>query len=52
MHRFVNVQQSSGQYFVDTDGNRVLDLNNPNVLGYNHQVYVNERMTDSYDRFL
>lgn len=52
VHRFVNLQQSSGDYFVDVDGNRVLDLNNPNALGYNHAAFVNERMTDAYDRFL
>ena len=68
MQRFVNQKKSKGNYFVDVDGNIILDLhqNYANLpLGYNHEVYVNvcrshiinyiciqARHTDLYDRFV
>lgn len=53
--RFVNVKKSKGNFFVDLDGNVVLDLNcnmNSLPLGYNHDALINARDTDLYDRFL
>ena len=56
MQRFVNFKKSKGNYFVDTDGNTVLDMNAAQsglVLGYNNDDLVNARMgTDLYDRFV
>jgi 4-aminobutyrate aminotransferase-like enzyme len=48
----VNLKQSKGNYFRDTDGNVVLDFCCPIALGYNHDALVSQRMTESYDRFL
>jgi len=48
----VNLKQSKGNYFMDTDGNIVLDLNCSLALGYNHDSLINQRTTDKYDRFL
>ena len=53
--RYINFKQSKGNYFVDVDGNTVLDLNASaagQVLGYNHDDLVNARSTDLYDRFV
>jgi len=50
--RFVNFKKSKGNYFVDTDGNVVLDFANPIALGYNHDQLINARDSDLYDRFL
>jgi 4-aminobutyrate aminotransferase/(S)-3-amino-2-methylpropionate transaminase len=55
MQRFVNLKKSKGNFFVDIDGNRILDLhcNFSSVpLGYNHDALVNARTSDLYDRFL
>ena len=46
------MKQSKGNFFKDTDGNVVLDLNCPLPLGYNHDVLINARDSDVYDRFL
>ena len=43
---------SKGNYFTDTDGNQVLDLNCVQPLGYNHDAMINARDSDIYDRFL
>jgi len=48
----LNLKQSKGNFFKDTDGNVVLDLNCPLPLGYNHDVLINARDTAVYDRFL
>lgn len=48
----MNLKQSKGNFFKDTDGNVVLDLNCPLPLGYNHDVLINARDTAVYDRFL
>lgn len=53
--RFVNCKQSKGNYFVDTEGNTILDLNasaSGQVLGYNHDDLINARDSDLYDRFV
>jgi len=55
MQRFINFKQSKGNYFVDCDGNTVLDLNasqSGQILGYNHNDMVNARTTELYDRFV
>ena len=52
MQRFINPKRSRGSYFTDTDGNVVLDLNCPSALGYNHDVHINARDSDFYDKFL
>ena len=42
--RFIDAKKSRGNYFVDVDGNVVLDLHcnfNSLPLGYNHDVYIN-----------
>lgn len=55
MQRFVNFKQSKGNYFKDTDGNTVLDMNAAQaglVLGYNNDDLVNARTTELYDRFV
>ena len=49
---FLNLKQSKGNFFKDTDGNVVLDLNCPLPLGYNHDVLINARDSNVYDRFL
>lgn len=44
VQRFVNSKMSKGNFFVDVDGNVVLDLhcNFSNLpLGYNHEAYIN-----------
>lgn len=46
------MKKSKGNYFTDTDGNVVLDLNCSLALGYNHDTLINLRTTDKYDRFL
>lgn len=43
---------SKGNYFRDTDGNTVLDLDCPLALGYNNDAMINARDTPMYDRFL
>lgn len=53
--RFINFKQSKGNYFRDTDGNTVLDMNasqNGLVLGYNHDDMINLRDSELYDRFV
>lgn len=52
MQRFVNMKQSRGNFFVDTDGNVVLDLDCAQALGYNHDRYIDARDSLVYDRFL
>lgn len=52
MQRFLNKKQSRGNFFVDTDGNVVLDLNCAMPLGYNHDRFVDARDSLVYDRFL
>lgn len=49
---FVNLKQSKGNFFSDTDGNVILDLNCSLPLGYNHDVLINARDSSVYDRFL
>ncbi len=52
---FVNFKQSKGNYFVDVDGNTVLDLNAGAAgftLGYNADDAVNSRFSSVYDRFV
>jgi 4-aminobutyrate aminotransferase / (S)-3-amino-2-methylpropionate transaminase len=44
VQRFIDFKKSKGNYFVDVDGNVVLDLHcnyGSLPLGYNHDVYVN-----------
>jgi 4-aminobutyrate aminotransferase-like enzyme len=44
MQRFINIKKSKGNYFVDTDGNVVLDLHcnyGSLPLGYNHDAFIN-----------
>lgn len=48
----MNLKHSKGNFFMDTDGNVVLDLNCSLALGYNHDSLINQRTTDKYDRFL
>lgn len=53
--RFINFKQSKGNYFVDVDGNTILDLNasaSGQILGYNHDDLINARDSDLYDRFV
>jgi 4-aminobutyrate aminotransferase / (S)-3-amino-2-methylpropionate transaminase len=50
--RFVDMKKSKGNFIVDVDGNTVLDLNNRQALGYNHDVLINARDSDKFDRFL
>jgi len=55
MQRFINFKQSKGNYFKDTDGNTVLDLNAKQsglVLGYNNDALAMARDTELYDRFV
>ena len=49
---FINLKQSKGNFFKDTDGNVLLDLNCPLPLGYNHDALINARDSPIYDRFL
>ena len=49
---FLNLKQSKGNFFKDTDGNVVLDLNCPLPLGYNHDILIDNRDSYVYDRFL
>jgi len=48
----VNLKQSKGNFFKDTDGNVILDLNCAQPLGYNHDALINARDSNIYDRFL
>ena len=52
MQRFINFKKSKGNFFVDTDGNVVLDLNCSLPLGYARDCMINARDTYLYDRFL
>lgn len=55
VQRFIDAKKSKGNYFVDVDGNVVLDLHcnfSQLPLGYNHEAYVNKRQSDLYDRFV
>ena len=55
MQRFVNFKLSKGNYFKDTDGNTVLDMNASQaglILGYNSDDLINARTTELYDRFI
>lgn len=52
MLSFVNLKQSKGNFFTDVDGNVVLDLVCSQPLGYNHDVLINARDSELYDRFL
>ena len=52
LQRFANLKHSKGNYLVDTDGNTILDLVNPQPLGYNDDYLSNLRQLDIYDRFL
>ena len=49
---FLNLKQSKGNFFKDTDGNVILDLDCAQPLGYNHDVLRNARGSKAYDRFL
>lgn len=51
-HNFINLKMSKGNFFTDTDGNVILDLNCPLPLGYNHDELINARDSNKYDRFL
>lgn len=51
----VDFKKSKGNYFVDVDGNTILDLYAGAagfVLGYNNDDAVNSRFTEKYDRFI
>jgi len=50
--RYIDLKKSKGNFFVDVDGNTILDLNNSLALGYNHDVLINARDSDKFDRFL
>ena len=52
LQRFINNDLSKGNYFRDTDGNTVLDLDCPLALGYNNDALINARDSPMYDRFL
>ena len=41
-----------GNYFRDTDGNTILDLDCPLTLGYNNDEMINARDSPMFDRFL
>ena len=46
---------SKGNYFKDTDGNTVLDLNAGQaglILGYNNDDLINARTTEFYDKYI
>jgi 4-aminobutyrate aminotransferase/(S)-3-amino-2-methylpropionate transaminase len=43
---------SKGNYFRDTDGNTILDLDCPLTLGYNNDEMINARDSPMFDRFL
>ena len=52
---FVDYAKSSGNFLVDADGNRVLDLTGHGgllALGYNHSALVTSRATRAYHKFL
>ena len=46
------MKESKGNFFKDTDGNVVLDMNCSLPLGYNHDAFFNNRDGPAYDRFL
>jgi len=51
----VNFKQSKGNYFVDIDGNTILDMNasaSGQILGYNHDDLIHARDSELYDRFV
>ena len=48
----MNLKKSKGNFFVDVDGNVVLDLNCPLPLGYNADALFNARDSQTFDRFL
>jgi len=55
MQRYVNFRKSKDNYFCDSDGNIVLDMNAAQaglVLGYNNDDMINSRHTELYDRFV
>jgi len=52
VQRFINFKKSKGNFFVDTDGNVVLDLNCSLPLGYARDSMINARDSAIYDRFL
>lgn len=55
MQQFVDFKKSRGDYFVDIDGNTILDLNASQaglILGYNHGDLVHTRFTELHDRFV
>ena len=55
MQRYVNFTKSKDNYFCDSDGNVVLDMNAAQgglVLGYNNDDMRNVRHTELYDRFV
>lgn len=54
MRRLINWKQSKNNYFVDTDGNKILDLNAGQAgatLGYNNDDMLCARMGTTFDRF-
>lgn len=55
MHRFINFKKSKNNFFVDVNGNTLLDLNaaaHGQVVGYNHDDLINARQTELFDRFV
>lgn len=53
--RQINFKKSKGNYFVDVYGNTILDLNanaSGQIVGYNHDDLINERDSETYDRFI
>lgn len=52
VHRFIDAKKSRGNFFVDVDGNVVLDLHcnfSSLPLGYNHDAYINVGYKKSHD---
>jgi 4-aminobutyrate aminotransferase/(S)-3-amino-2-methylpropionate transaminase len=52
---FINFKKSKGNFFVDVDGNVILDLHchyHGLPLGYNHDKMINLRDSNAFDRFI
>jgi 4-aminobutyrate aminotransferase/(S)-3-amino-2-methylpropionate transaminase len=51
----IDFKKSKGNYFVDIDGNAVLDLNgmvSNNPIGYNHNNMIKAAKTKAFDKYL
>lgn len=55
VQRFIDAKKSKGNFFVDVDGNVVLDLHcnfSSLPLGYNHDAFVNVRVSSMIKDFI